>query len=66
MPFCAMMQSMGGETSFEVHVFGCAECPRVSSPSARGWRAYLLEDPDEHESPQLEFLCPDCARELGS
>ena len=59
-----MMLFVGGEIGYQVHVFGCAECPRVSSPSARGWKAYIVDDPDEYDSPKVEFLCPDCAREL--
>jgi hypothetical protein len=49
-------------TSGDVRVFGCAECPRVSSVSARGWRAYRVTDPDEGGQPELLFICPDCAR----
>ena len=53
-------------TSGDVRVFGCAECPRVSSVSARGWKAYWVADPDEGWPAVLLFLCPDCARgELG-
>jgi hypothetical protein len=49
-------------TSGDVRVFGCAECPRVSSVSARGWKAYRVADPDEGGQPELLFVCPDCAR----
>jgi hypothetical protein len=49
-------------TSGDVRVFGCAGCPRVSSVSARGWKAYLIDDAGEGESPQLAYYCPDCAR----
>jgi hypothetical protein len=49
-------------TSGDVRVFGCAECPRVSSASARGWRAYRVDDPDEGGPPEIAFYCPDCAR----
>jgi len=45
----------------DVRVFGCVECPRVSSVSARGWKAYLNEDPDEVEEPEVAFYCPSCA-----
>ena len=48
--------------SGDVRVCGCAECPRVSSVSARGWRAYRVADPDEGGQPELLFVCPDCAR----
>jgi hypothetical protein len=51
-----------GEVDFEVHVFGCVECPRVSSASARGWKAYRVDDPEEDTPPQLGFYCPNCAR----
>ena len=43
-------------------MFGCAECPRLSSVSARGWKAYRVADPDEGGQPELLFICPDCAR----
>lgn len=54
------------ETSQDVHILACVECPRVSSVSARGWKAYRVEDPDRNEPPQLAFYCPECAaRETG-
>jgi hypothetical protein len=54
------------ETTEDVHVLACAECPRVSSISARGWKAYRVDDPDEDGPPQLAFYCPECAaREAG-
>lgn len=62
-----MIQSMGSEVGSEVHIFGCAECPRVSSAFATGWRAYRVDDPEEDEPPRLAFYCPDCARrEFGT
>ena len=48
-------------TSGDVRVFGCAECPRVSSVSARGWKAYRVADPDKVAARVL-VVCPDCAR----
>ena len=48
--------------SGDVRVFGCGECPRVSSVSARGWKAYWVADPDEGWPAALLFLCPDCGR----
>jgi uncharacterized protein YlaI len=45
----------------EVHVLACAECPRVSSATAAGWRGYRSDDP-ETEPPRLAFFCPECAR----
>lgn len=45
-----------------VHVLACAECPRVSTVTARGWRAYLSDDPEEDGPPTLAFYCPDCSR----
>jgi hypothetical protein len=49
-----------------VHVLACAECPRVSSVSARGWKAFRSDDPDADEEPRLAFYCPECAqREFG-
>ena len=29
-----------------VHVLACAECPRFSSATARGWKAYRTDDPE--------------------
>ena len=49
-------------TSGDVRVFGCAECPRVSTAGARGWKAYRVTDPDEAGQRELLFVCPDCAR----
>lgn len=59
-----MMQCVDTDrrTSGDIRVFGCAECPRVSSVSARGWKAYRVADPNEGGQPELLFLCPDCAR----
>jgi len=54
------------ETTEDVHVLACAECPRVSSITARGWKAYRVDDPDHDGPPQLAFYCPECAaRESG-
>jgi hypothetical protein len=54
-------------TSEEVHVLACVECPRVSTITARGWKAYRADDPETDEPPQLAFYCPDCARaEFGA
>jgi len=49
-------------TGADVHVLACAECPRVSSVSARGWKAFRTDDPEADEPPQLSFYCPECAR----
>ena len=50
----------------EVHIFGCAECPRVSSALATGWKAYRVDEPELNEPPRLAFYCPECAeREFG-
>jgi hypothetical protein len=59
-----MIQSVDTDrrTSGDVRVFGCAECPRVSSVSARGWKAYRVDDLDEDGPPELAFYCPGCAR----
>lgn len=46
----------------DVHVLACAECPRVSSITARGWKAYRADDPEYDEPPRLAFYCPECAR----
>jgi hypothetical protein len=52
------------ETMSEVHILGCVCCPRVSSAYATRWRAYLVDDPDEEDTPRLDFYCPDCARRV--
>jgi hypothetical protein len=50
-----------------VHVLACAECPRVSSVNARGWKAFRSDDPEVDEHPRLSFYCPECAeREFGA
>ena len=49
-----------------VHVLACVECPRISTMTARGWRGYRIDDPDEGEPPAVTFYCPECAkREFG-
>jgi hypothetical protein len=51
----------------EVHVLACAECPRVSGVTARGWKAYRTDDIETIELPALAFYCPECARrEFGA
>jgi hypothetical protein len=45
-----------------VHVLACAECLRVSSATADGWRGYRSDDPEKEEPPRLAFFCPECAR----
>jgi hypothetical protein len=60
-----MIGGMGSDRriSGDVRVFGCAECPRVSSVSARGWKAaYRVVDPDEGGPLELAFYCPECSR----
>jgi hypothetical protein len=47
-----------------VHVLACAECPRVSSITARGWKAFRVENPETDEPPELAFYCPGCAEEI--
>jgi hypothetical protein len=49
------------ETSEELHVLACVECPRVSTATARGWKAYHMDDPHTNEPPDLVFYCPSCA-----
>jgi hypothetical protein len=49
--------------SGDVRVFGCAACPRVSSVSARGWKAYRVGDPEDEGALELEFYCPECSRD---
>jgi hypothetical protein len=54
-------------TDQDVHVLACVECPRVSSVSARGWKAFRSDDPEVDEQPRLSFYCPACAeREFGT
>jgi hypothetical protein len=48
-------------TNDYIHVLACVECPRVSSVSARGWRAYRVDRLDDEE-PALAFYCPACAQ----
>jgi hypothetical protein len=43
------------EANFDVHVFACAESPRVSTAFASGWKAYRIDDPELDEPPQLAF-----------
>ena len=50
-------------TTDDVHVLACAECPRVSTVTARGWKGYRSDDPDTNEPPRLSFYCPECAHE---
>jgi hypothetical protein len=49
-------------TSDDVHVLACVACPRVSSVTARGWKAFRVEDPDGKGPPELAFYCPDCVQ----
>jgi hypothetical protein len=51
----------GRSTDEDVHVLACADCPRVSSVTARGWTAHHVEDPFEDDVPVLAFRCPQCA-----
>ncbi len=53
-------------TSDDVRVLACRVCPRVSTASARGWKAYRTDEPLEDIVPALAFYCPECAqRESG-
>jgi hypothetical protein len=63
-----MMSTMETDrrTSGDVRIFGCAACPRVSSVTARGWKAYRTYDADGSEQPELLYHCPDCARSASS
>lgn len=45
----------------DVHVLACVTCPRVSSVSARGWKAHRV-DRLEEDAPALEFYCPECVK----
>ena len=45
-------------------VLRCQEC-RCSSETAKGWLAFIAEDPDDDEPPEVATYCPPCAdREL--
>lgn len=57
-----MRAGMDPGTFTDVHVLACVECPRVSSVTAKGWRAYRTDDPELEEPPKLSFYCPECAR----
>jgi hypothetical protein len=47
-------------------VLTCEECGCVTGP-ARGWFAYIAEDPDGDEDPVVCTYCPPCAqRELDA
>jgi hypothetical protein len=47
-------------------VLKCEECG-CTSESGKGWRAYIVEDPDDGEEPLVASYCPPCAeRELGA
>ena len=42
----------------------CEECSCVSE-AAKGWLAFIAEDPDDDEPPEVATYCPPCAdREL--
>lgn len=44
----------------------CEECGAVADVEVHGWRAYIVDDPDEDPSPALAIYCPACAdREFG-
>ena len=50
----------------EVHVLACATCPRMSSGSARGWKAYRTDEAAPDDPSGVAFYCPVCAYiELG-
>ncbi len=43
-----------------------AECGRLSSPEAKGWRLYHAYDPDDESELVLAAYCPACnLREFG-
>ena len=44
------------DPSFNVHVFACMECPRVSSAFASGWKAYRIDDPERDEPTAARVL----------
>jgi hypothetical protein len=39
----------------------CEECGRLSGDQARGWAAFLGEDPDAERPMSVEVFCPSCA-----
>ena len=46
----------------------CIECGRVAPKQAhaKGWRAYIVDDPDEPEEMEVAVYCPECGeREFG-
>ena len=45
----------------DVRVLPCADCPRVSTATARGWTAYHVSW-DAEDGPALVFFCPECSR----
>jgi hypothetical protein len=38
----------------------CGECSCVS-PTARGWLAFIVFDPEDGEPPEVATYCPPCA-----
>ena len=39
---------------------------RRPRPGRVGWRAYRIDDPEDGDTPEIGFFCPDCAdREFG-
>ncbi len=47
-------------------ILHCIECRRESA-TGRHWRAYLADDPEDDDPPEVVVLCPSCAeREFGS
>jgi hypothetical protein len=62
-----MIEVMDGtDRADELHVLACTECPRISSASAKGWKAYRVDGPEDDQERVLGFYCPECAeREFG-
>jgi hypothetical protein len=54
------------KTNEDIHVLACIACPRVSSATARGWKAYRFDRQFEDEEPSLAFYCPECAQRESS
>ena len=57
-----MTQPASGLLSTAVEL-RCIECNSFASSSALGWRAYVVEDPEGDDDPEVAIYCPTCAQE---
>jgi hypothetical protein len=45
----------------QIHAVVTCACGCLSTLRWSGWRAFVVDDPEELEEPGLVFLCPACA-----